>query len=56
METHRVLHDFGELTHEDIEEMYPPNPPTSVQRKPYQFLIAALALGVLVGYFAKRKH
>ena len=59
MDTHRVVHDFRDLTHEDVVDVSLDGPPDStVKRKiraaPYQFLFAALAFGLLLGYLAKR--
>ena len=56
METHRVLHDFGELSYEDLEEISGARQdlPSRFRGKPYQFILAALAMGLLIGYLAKR--
>lgn len=53
METHRVVHDFGDLTYEDIGATAPSR--FSLTQKPYQFLLGALALGVLFGFLVSRK-
>jgi hypothetical protein len=56
MYAHRVVHDFGELSYEDLNEISAEkNRKISLQTKLYQFLFAALALGLFVGYLAKRK-
>lgn len=56
METNRILHDFGELTHEDIEDLSTfRSPKNVVQSNPYTFLVAALALGLLLGLLTHRK-
>ena len=55
METHRVLHDFGELTYKDIGVSSLPKFGAAIRTKPYPFLMAAFAFGVLLGYFLKRK-
>ena len=56
MQTHRVVHDFGELSYEDLDDISAgKNGKISLRAKPYQLLFAALALGLFVGYLAKRK-
>jgi ElaB/YqjD/DUF883 family membrane-anchored ribosome-binding protein len=51
METHRVLHDFGELKPEDVI----PAEPGFISKKPYHSLFAALLVGLIAGYLMKRK-
>jgi len=58
-ETHKVLHDFGELTDEDVSHFDSALAATrtmkeKVRAKPYSFLLGALALGVCLGYLARR--
>ncbi|MEO6035060.1 MAG: hypothetical protein ABIQ35_07390 [Verrucomicrobiota bacterium] len=54
MDKHRTVHDFSELTYEDIDE-----PSSAVARfiseKRYHFLLGAVAIGILFGFLAKRK-
>ena len=56
METHRVLHDFGELNYEELNEIAAAhhNKENIFQARPYPLLLAALAFGLLIGYFARR--
>jgi hypothetical protein len=59
MQSQKVLHDFGELTHEDVshfDEALAASRTTKekIRSKPYSFLLAALALGVCFGYLARR--
>jgi hypothetical protein len=59
MEANKVLHDFGELTYEDVSEFDSALAATrstkeKVRAKPYSFLFAALALGLCLGYLARR--
>ena len=59
MESHRTVHDFGELTHEDVSDLRSALTATrsikeKVRAKPYSFLLAALALGLYLGYLARR--
>lgn len=53
METHRVVHDFGDLTYEDIEAKAPFN--FSPSHRPYPLLLGALVLGVLFGFLVHRE-
>ncbi len=56
METHRVVHDLKDLNYGDIENgansLRQKNP---VQKNPYGFVAAAIVVGLLVGFFARRK-
>lgn len=59
METHRVFHDFGELTHEDVEEMHSVmrsgrSLEEKVRSNLYSSILAALAVGILLGYLSRR--
>ncbi|MEO6184275.1 MAG: hypothetical protein ABIP71_14445 [Verrucomicrobiota bacterium] len=56
METRKIVHDFSELNYDDILE----TPPTgsadrAFRAKPYPFLFAALAVGLFIGFFARRR-
>jgi hypothetical protein len=56
MQTHRVVHDLAELNYDDLEETPDNrNRKASVRTKAYQFIFAAIALGLFVGYLAKRE-
>jgi hypothetical protein len=54
MEIHRTVHDFKDLTYEDIAESSR-GPRPIISANPYYFLLAALAVGIFVGLLAKRK-
>lgn len=59
METHRIVHDFGELTHEDVSHFDSTLAATrsvkeKVRAKPYTFLFGALVLGIFLGYLTRR--
>jgi hypothetical protein len=55
METHRVMHDFGELSYEDLGEINRRSVARIPRPKSYSFLFAAIALGLFVGFLARRK-
>lgn len=60
MAQHHIVHDFGELTHEDVSHFDSTLAATrsikeKVRAKPYSFILAALVLGVCLGYLARRK-
>ena len=59
MEAYRVIHDFQDLSLEDIADTQSrENSSGSAKQRlhatPYQFLFAALAFGLLLGYLARR--
>jgi hypothetical protein len=54
-----VFHDFGELTHEDVEEMHSVmrsgrSLEEKVRSNLYSSILAALAVGILLGYLSRR--
>lgn len=56
---HRTLHDFGELTHEDVAEMRSALKAgrtfkEKVRANLYSSVLAALAIGIVLGYLARR--
>lgn len=59
MEPHRVLHEFGELTHEDVADMRAAlHSARSIKEKIranlYPIILAALAVGIILGYSTRR--
>ena len=58
METHRTLHDFGELTYQDVTEINSKTAARPVKNRIraqlYSSLAAALAVGVIIGYLTRR--
>jgi len=58
-EKQRVLHDFGELTREDVSHFNEALAATrtikeKVRSRPYSFLVASLAVGICLGYLMRR--
>jgi len=59
LEKQRAIHDFGELTYEDLDHFHSSLAATrsvteKVRAKPYSFIFAALALGIFIGYLSRR--
>jgi len=55
METHRVMHDFGELSYEDLGEISRRSIAKIPEKSHYPVLVAAVTLGFLIAFLAKRK-
>ncbi len=56
MQTHRVMHEFGELSYEDLGEISRRSLAKTTQAKTFPLVLAAVAaLGLFIGYLARRK-
>jgi hypothetical protein len=59
METHRVLHDFGELSREDVADFRSAlhaarSAKEKIRANIYPSLLTALAVGICIGYLTRR--